>query len=484
MQNNPQVRPWLDMTRSTHMKPTTFALFFGNRGFFPESLIATARQELQSRITQLGYGTILLDADATKYGAIETADEGRVYARFLEEHRKQVDGVILCLPNFGDETGAVEAVRNAGVPILIHAYPDRLDRMGPAPRRDAFCGKFSVMDVFCQYGIPFTAFPPHTVDPQSDDFARQIHAVAGVCRVYHGMRHMVVGAIGARTTAFKTVRFDELALQRHGITTETLDLSMVIRSVRAMADSDPACRAKAERLRGYTRWDGVPDETFNTLVKLAVAIDRIVDEFHLDALAIRCWIELEQELRVAPCVLLSELNERLIATACEVDVCNAIAMHALRLASGRPAPCLDWNNNYGDEADKCILFHCGPVPQSLRTGQGRVIDHPMFVKAFGAGCGWGPNVGRIAATPMTYASGKTDNGKLTFYVGEGEMTNDPIPDEFFGCAGVARIDNLQQKLNRIGYAGYRHHVSMTPGHVAAAVREAFVRYLGYELFEL
>jgi L-fucose isomerase-like protein len=174
----------------------------------------------------------------------------------------------------------------------------------------------------------------------------------------------------------------------------------------------------------------------------------------------------------------------MVPAACEVDVCNALAMRALSLASGGPAACLDWNNNYGDEPDKCILFHCGPVPQSLMTGKGRVVDHPMIAKAFGAGCGWGPNVGRIAAGPMTYASCKTDDGKVCFYLGQGEMTADPIPEDFFGCAGVARIEGLQQKLNRIGYSGYRHHVTMTFGHVAAAVREAFTRYLGYEVIDL
>lgn len=466
------------------MQTVTFALFFGNRGFFPESLIAKARDQMQGRIAQLGYHSMLMDPAATRYGAVESVEDGRKFARFLDEHRSQCDGVILCLPNFGDETGAVEALRNAGLPILVHAYPDELDKMGFAERRDSFCGKFSIMDVFCQYGIPFTAFPPHTIHPQSDAFARQLHDFAGICRVYRGMRNLVVGALGARTTAFKTVRFDELALQRHGITTETFDLSMVIERVRTLDDADTRYRDKAQSLRGYTRWDGVPDESFGTLVKLAVVIDQIVEEYHLDALAIRCWLELEQELKIAPCVVVSELNNRFIPVACEVDVCNAVAMHALHLASQRPAACLDWNNNYGDEPDKCILFHCGPVPQSLMTGKGQVVDHPMFAKALGKGCGWGPNVGRIAPSPMTYASSKTEDGKVFFYVDEGDMTADPIPEGFFGCAGVARIDDLQRKLNRIGYGGFRHHVCITFGSVAAAVREAFGRYLRYEVIEL
>jgi L-fucose isomerase-like protein len=461
-------------------QPMTFALFFGNRGFFSERLISAARSEMVQAVERSGHRALLMDAGATPHGAVESASQGQHYARWLAE-QKNVDGVILCLPNFGDETGAVAALKDARLPILIHAYPDELTKMGFSSRRDAFCGKFSVMDVFCQYRVPFTSFQPHVVHPDSSQFDRHLADFAGVCRVTAGMKNLTVGAIGARTSAFKTVRFDETTLQKHGITTETLDLSSVIHRVRKLGDSDSRLRDKAERLKGYSDCSGVPNESFGTMVKLAVVLDEVIAEMELDALAIRCWLELEQELKVAPCLLVSEINDRGIPCACEVDVCNAVAMMALRLAAQKPATCLDWNNNYGDHPDKCILFHCGPVPQSLMAARGKVIDHPMFAKALGAGCGWGPNVGRIAPSEMTYASSKTDNGLLTFYLGQGRMTDDPIADDFFGCAGVAQIENLQEKLQKIGYAGYRHHVSMTFGHVETAVREAFVRYLGYSI---
>ncbi len=462
---------------------TTFALFFGNRGFFPESLMAGARHELSTRVAELGYGVVMADEAMTRYGAVETPAEGRLFADFLAGHRGKLQGVILCLPNFGDETGAVEALRDCGVPILLLAYPDELDKMGTSLRRDAFCGKFSIMDVFTQYGLPFTAFPPHVMHPCDPRFEEHLHDFAAVCRVTAGLKRCTVGAIGARTSAFKTVRFDELTLQKRGITTEVYDLSEIIRRVQELDREAAACKAKAEHLRDYTDCSGVPAESFSNLVRLGVILDEVVEEQQLDALALRCWLELEQTLKVSPCVLLSDLNDRLIPAACELDICNAVAMYALQLATGRSPACLDWNNNYGDDPDKCILFHCGPVAQSLMTAKGTVIDHPMFAKALGAGCGFGCNVGRIAPTPFSFASAATQDGRLHFYLGEGEITEDPIAHEFFGCAGVAHIEGLQQKLNQIGYAGHRHHVSISPGHVSVALREAFTRYLGYELMD-
>jgi len=463
---------------------SVFALYFGNRGFFPESLIASAREELAQAMKKNGFSYLMMDASATRYGAIETPEEGEKYARWLEEHRNQYDGVILCLPNFGDETGAIAALRDCNVPIFIVAYPDEYEKMDFQHRRDAFCGKFSIMDVFYQYGIPYTVFPPHTLHPLSEEFDRQIKIFDQVCRITKGMKRMTVGAIGARTTAFKTVRYDELALQKYGISTETIDLSELFMRARNVDMQSNRAKEKKNHLLQYTNFSKVPEKKIENLVRLSIGIDELITAYKMDALALRCWLEIEKEFGVSPCVLISEINDRGIPCACELDICNAIAMRALSLASGKAATCLDWNNNYKDDPDKCILFHCGPVAQSLMTAKGEIIDHPMFAKALEPGCGWGCNIGHIAPGPITLASAKTENGKLLTYIEEGEITNDPIPKEFFGCAGVARIHNLQNKLYHLGYLGYRHHVSVSPEHTAAALREAFVRYLSYEITPL
>ena len=463
------------------VKKTTFALMFGNRGFFPASLMDQARKELPARLKALGYETLMMDADATRHGAVETPEEGEKFAAFLAAHRGQFGGVILSLPNFGDETGAVAALQDAGVPILIQAYPDELDKMAPDQRRDSFCGKFSIMDVFCQYGVDFTALQPHTVHPDSDAFAANISYFDRLCRVVNGMRRLTIGAIGARTTPFKTVRIDEVALQRHGITTETLDLSEVFRRVHETDLHSTPCKDRAQRLQQFTTWDGVPEKAFENLVKLSVVIDEIVAEMKLDAVAVRCWTEMQQQLGISPCVLLGEMNERGIPAACEVDLGNAVTMYALRLASGQPPILLDWNNNYGDDPDKCILFHCGPVAASLMEGKGRITDHEIIKNAVGDGCSYGCNVGRIKPMDFTFSSMMTDEGQLSFYLGQGKFTTDPIPANFFGCAGVAQIEDLQACLQTIGLAGHRHHVSITPGHHVAPLTEAFTRYLGYDL---
>ena len=282
------------------IQKTTFAVFFGNRGFFPASLQASARREVSRALKGLGHKVLMLDAEATRHGAIETPQEGQLFADFLQQHQGEFGGVILCLPNFGDETGAVAALRHAGVPILVQAFPDELDKMAPEVRRDAFCGKFSVMDVFCQYGIKFTALQPHTVHPASPAFAANVDYFDRLCRVVGGMKEMTVGAIGARTTAFKTVRIDELALQRHGITMETLDLSDIFGRMERLK-GDAKVKKKARVLRAYADWTAVPTEARDKLTRLAVALDDVTEEYGLDALAVRCWVEMQRLMGISPC---------------------------------------------------------------------------------------------------------------------------------------------------------------------------------------
>jgi L-fucose isomerase-like protein len=460
---------------------TTFALFYGNRGFFPASIIADARTELPRALKSLGHDSIALDAAATRHGAVETPVEGERYARFLRENRGKFDGVILCLPNFGDETGAVAALKDCGVPVLIQAYPDEMGRMSPELRRDSFCGKISIMDVFTQYGVKFTALAPHVVAPAIEAFAENVRYFDSVCRVVGGMRGTVIGSIGARTTPFKTVRIDEVALQRHGITVETMDLAEVIKRVGSVRSSAGAFKAKAETLRAYTSWEGVPEQAFERIARLGVVLDEIVAEQRLDALALRCWTELQMQLGISPCVLMGEMNGRGVAAACEVDVGSAVAMRAISLASGQPAACLDWNNNYAEDPDKCILFHCGPVPRELMEGQGRITDHLILQSSVGKGCGFGCNVGRIKRGGVTFGNMLTDSGELRFYLGEGEFTGEPIPQDYFGCAGVIDIPGLQDLLLFMGKNGHRHHVGVTPGAVMLPLREALGNYLGCDV---
>ena len=340
-----------------------FAVYFGNRGFFPGELIASAISDFRKVLKANGHEALIMEGKGTHYDAVETPEEGLRFAAFLKEHDGEYDGLILSLPNFGDENGAVAALRDVKVPILVQAYPDEIGVMDFEHRRDAVCGKIAMCNVLRQAGIRFSLTKTFAVRPDSAEFAEDLRLFAATCRVVKGMRNMYVGAVGARTTAFKTVRFDEIAFQRHGINIETFDLSAVF-AMMEKADAKAVAEKKAKYL-AYADFGGVDEKKVDAIARFGVAMDELIAKYSLTALAIRCWDELELRYGIAPCLAMAVLNDAGIAAACEMDVNNAVMMRAVALASDSAVGLFDVNNNYGDAKDKAIMFHCTAIPGSM-----------------------------------------------------------------------------------------------------------------------
>lgn len=461
------------------MKKTTFALYFGNRGFFPGELVAAAREKMVKACENNGYGYLIMDEQLTRYGAIETIAEGKLYAKFLEKHKGKYDGIILCLPNFGDENGAAVALKDVDVPILVQACPDVMDKMDFDNRSDTMCGKLAMCNILRQMKIKFTLTKKFCVDPLDESFTEDLRLFAGTCRVVAGMRKFNVGAIGARTTAFKTVRCDEIAFQNKRINIETVDLTVVF---NLMDSADfLMIEAKKKELLSVADFTGWPDIKLENLARLGVAIDQLIEDYDLQALAFRCWNELQLRYGIAPCVLMGMLNERGIAAACELDITNAVMMRAIGLAANWPVVLLDVNNNYNDDMNKSIFFHCGPAPISMMEGKGIIEQHLMFKKSYGDGSGVGLNVGKLIKGDVTVGSFKTEDGNLCAFVTEGKFTDDRIPEEFFGMGAVFEKENANEMFNYMARNGYRHHAAITKGNYAESIKEAFGNYLGYKI---
>lgn len=458
---------------------TTFALFFGNRGFFPGEGILKARLQMKEAVEKAGCDALLMDESLTHFGAAESLAEGEKFAAFLKVNEDVYDGVIVCLPNFGDENGALAALKFCRKPIFIQAFEDSLDKMAPDERCDAFCGKLAMMDALTQSGKKFTIFKPHVLNPDRPQFIGQLKDFAAICRIVRGMSNVNIGAIGARTTAFKSVRCDELTLQKFGINVETIDLSTVINLVKTFSDV-PRVRGKLESLRKYTNFGCVSDEKAETIAKLELVVEDLIADYRLDSIAIRCWSEIQQQLGVSPCVVICRLNDRGIAAACELDISSAVMLRMLSLASQEASCCMDWNNNYGTESEKCILFHCGPVANSMLKAKGTLQPHAVLGKSYDHENCVGVNIGEMAQFDFTYSGLKTQDGVISIYIGEGELTDDPVDKEFFGVHSVALVPRLQDVLYHIGKNGYRHHVCLSKGRFSAAVMEAAVNYLGYK----
>lgn len=462
-------------------KKTVFGVIIGNRGFFPDKLAKAGREEMLALLKSEGYGAVAVGEQETKYGAVETRAEAKICAEVFKKHRDEIDGVIVSLPNFGDERGVADTLHMADldVPVLVQATPDEPDKMDLANRRDSFCGKMSACNNLSQYGIPYSLTEFHTVEPNSESFKQDLADFAATCRVVRGLRRARLGAIGARPAAFNTVRYSEKILQLSGISVETLDLSEVFGRIERLKESD--YKDKLAAVKAYTTCAGVPAESLVKMAKLGTVIDRWMEEYDLDGTAIQCWTAMEEYFGIAPCTVMSMMSDTLKPSACEVDVTGLIGMLAMALASQTPSMLLDWNNNYGDDPDKGVAFHCSNLPKSAFSDM-RMSCQDILAEAVGKENAYGTVVGRIKPGPMTFCRVSTDDeeGIVRAYLGEGEFTDDPL--ETFGGYGVFEIPDLQELLAYICEMGFEHHVAVNLAEVAEPVFEALDKYLDWDVY--
>jgi L-fucose isomerase-like protein len=458
-------------------------LIVGNRGFFPDHLAATGRQEMISVMQQAGIEVITVTPEETKFGAVETFQEAKRCADLFRKHRDTLEGVIVTLPNFGDERAIADTLRLSGlqVPVLFQATPDSQDRMTIRDRRDSFCGKMSACNNLMQYGIPYSLTTLHTEAPTSPEFAQDLQSFLAVCRVVRGIRGLRIGSIGARPQAFNTVRYSEKLLEAHGISVITIDLSEILGRIDRMKDDDPAAQAKLAAIHSYVATSGVPATSLMKMAKLGAVVDGWMKETEVAISAVQCWTSLEEYFGVVPCTIMSMMSNELMSSACEVDIAGVVGMHALRLASETPSALLDWNNNYGNDPNKAVCFHCSNLPKHF-FAEVKMDYQEIIAGTVGKLNTFGTMVGRVKSAPMTYARVSTDDraGKLRGYIGEGRFTDDSL--ETFGGAGVVEIPRLQELLRFICERGFEHHTSANLSTVSASVYEAAKTYLGWDMY--
>lgn len=465
------------------MAKTTLALLTGNRGFFPAALAREGRETMLRVLARDGYETVSLNAGDTNHGVVETLADARRCADLFKLHRGEIDGVVVTLPNFGDEKAVANTLRMAelGVPVLVHAFPDEPSKMLMGGRRDSFCGKISVCNNLWQYGIPYTLTRQHTVAPESDGFKQDLAMFAATCRIVKGLKNARVGVLGARPAAFNTVRFSEKLMERSGISVETIDLSEVMGRIGRLADDAPAVKAKLESIGGYVSTRGIPPASLAKMAKFGVVVDDWMRNNELVGTSIQCWTAMEEFFGVVPCTLMSMMSNSLLPSACETDMTGMIAMYVLQLAAGEPSAIVDWNNNYGDDPDKAVIFHCSNLPKHFFEDF-KMDYQEIIATSVGKESTFGTVVGKLKQGPLTYLRVATDDlhGHMRAYIGEGEITGDKL--ESFGGYGVVRIPAMQTLMQHICRHGFEHHVSVNRSYYARAVAEALENYKGWEVY--
>lgn len=462
---------------------TTLGVIFGNRDFFPDHLVSEARKDIVALLQEMNIDGVMLGENETKLGSVETYAHSKACAELFKANRERIEGILVILPNFGDEKGVADTIKISGlnVPILVQAYPDDLGAFNVERRRDAFCGKISVCNNLRQYGYDFSLTSLHTSRPTSTSFKQDLARFVGVCRVARGLRSARLGAIGARPGAFQTVRYSEKILQASGMTVTTVDLSEILGDAARLGDDSPRVKSKLEEINAYAKHDTVPSQAVLRMAKLGIVIDDWMKNNDIQATALQCWTSMQKNYGINACTLMSMMSNQLLPSACEVDITGVVSMYALQLASGSPSALVDWNNNYADDPDRCVFFHCGNWAKSF-VPEIEIKTAPILGTTLGEENTYGAMSGSAAAGPMTYARVSTDDtsGLIRAYIGQGEITNDSL--DTFGHRAVIHTPNLQKLLAYLCKNGFEHHVAMTMGQVAPILTEAFSTYMKWDVY--
>ena len=468
------------------MKQTTqtFGVIIATRNIFNAQLATEARLKVLEKLTRMGYSHVILPEGETPTGNIEGYEDAVKCANYFKKHAEQIEGILVVLPNFGDELGVVNTLKLSGlnVPVLVQACDDDNDKVDVRSRRDAFCGKLSVCNNLYQYGIKFTNTTYHTCSLDDQEFERDVHTFAGVCRVVKGLKGLRVGAIGTRPIGFQTMRFSEKILQQHDITVVPVDMSEILSAAEKIDENAREVKEKIEAIQDYGTCHVLHRGQINRQARFGLAVERwiAVNDIHISAL--QCWDSLEKNYGCAACVTMSMMGEKLMPSACEVDVAGTISMYALALAAQTPSAILDWNNNFAKDRNKVVCTHCSNYPKSFFDNEIEIGSLDILGTVLGQEDTFGAVKGKVAPGKMTYFRISTDDtsGKIKSYLGQGEITDDPYGMD--GGIAVCQIPELQKLMNHLCKNGFEHHVGMVRGQVAHILEEAVGSYLGWDLY--
>ncbi len=464
---------------------SVFGVIISNRSFFPDHLVLTAREKLLGSMAKWGHEVIALTPDDTFMGETMTYEEARKCAELFRRNSHRIDGIIVCLPNFGEETGVADAIRMSGlnVPVLIQACDDDFDKLQLENRRDAWCGKLSLCNNLYQYGIKYSLTAHHTCPVDSEIFRADVEKFSRVCAVVKAMRTARIAQLGARVTPFRTVRYSEKLLQDAGMSVITEDMSEIFADAWLLGDDDPAVAEKAAEIRAYGNvCPGIADEKVLRQAKLIITIEKWMADHDCEASAVQCWDSVEANYGCAACLAMSMMSQKGMPSACETDVMGAVSMLALIRASGVQPVYQDWNNNYKNDPDRCINVHCSNYPASAFAEKPEIANLDILATTLGTEYSFGALKGRVRPSRMTFLKVSTDDrrGTIKCYLGEGEFTDDEL--NTFGGVAVCHVERLNDLMGYITRNGFEHHVAITQAQCADVLEEALGNYMGWEVY--
>lgn len=461
--------------------PVKIGFVPANRRYFSTELALKMRDQTLDAFGRLGVEVVVPDKNVTEAGCVKNRDEGRKCGELFRS--AGVDGIVVGAMNFGDEQACVTAVEGTGkaVPVMIFGCHEEEVLRPNLPRRDAFCGLLSIAEALRQAGIKYTIAQTPICYPSEDGFLTELDHFVRICRVIKGMRGARIGQIGPRPEAFWTCRYDEKMLQQIGVTVVPKDLSELLGAANRLNDDEPGVQAKMQDIQAKIDTSLISPEILLKIAKFERALEDMIVQFDMNAVAIQCWNSLQLNYGIVACGVLARIGDAGIPVACEADVLGALSMYALTLASGSSAALLDWNNLHNSDPELVNLWHCGVFPPSFAEEKPKMNVQGIMSKHIGPEISTGVLELRVKPGPVTLcrvAQGLPGEGWKAF-IAQGFFEE---PAATFGAGAWCRIPRLQHIYRDILLDHFTHHIAVTRGRVGNVLHEVFGNYLGMAVY--
>ena len=403
----------------------------------------------------------------TPHGAVHNLDEAEAVAEHFA--REQVDGLILCPLDFGDERSACKIAEKLRLPVLLYATkePPPLPDASMARVSDSYCGTLSIAS-----GLHRRALPFHFAGiflPQEAGLLAEFDAFARAVAVVKGLRNARLGQVGVRPSTFDTVGYDEAALVRKfGQNVIHADLSEVVAEARQFADDDPRVAEVIAAVRSSVRQLTVADDYLVSSAKFELALVGFWRRSGLSALAVQCWPTVQRALGISLCAVLGRLTQRHLLTACEADVLGALAMLAsYHAALGETLPhFVDWTIQHREDPNRLLAWHCGNAPLCLaRDPQETALRSRRDMTGELPPTEGDPSAGlyqfQIKPGPVTFCRVAECDGRWKMLIAAGEIV--PSEEKQAGTWAWVQVRDHARLYRTLIEEGFIHHASMIHG---------------------
>ena len=389
---------------------------------------------------------------------------------FLEG--KSPDLVIFQNLTFANAALMGEVLRRCDCPVLLWTLREPVIDGGRL-RLNSLTGAYSAANTLKAFNG--RAFNWCFGAPEEEAVVAAVKATVQAARVRKAMKSLTMAAIGHTPQGFGFGRaLDSELLNTFGVELESIEARELIDMAKTYSDADCAAYL-AETAAATCGLDKTPEKNRLDHARLLKAYSDYVGEHHIGALASRCWPDFFTSFGTPVCTVLSMLNDKGVAAACEADIYGALSMWVGMQLSGEPV-------FFGDpvaldEKESSITYwHCGAAACSLaRKDTGAVVGvHPnrKIGPAMDFGCEAFPEA-------TIFRIGRKPDGSFRFFIAEGAALDKP--KQFIGTSIVVQTEkNSREVVEDSIRAGFEPHFVVMRGHHAETLK-VLAEMMGFEV---